>query len=255
MDRAKAKSMTRTVQTVAVVLVAAAAAAALVPLTVKAEVEVAPPPPPPKKVEAPKLDIDTALVTMALNSISGPVKNQPPEKTEDAPPTPPPLVGIEAWRYLGGILSTSYKRAIVVINDQQHLFAEGQKYNPDAAHNPDGGVEIVQIDKAFIKVKQGEVEHTINLAPRQRPALTVIEPGAGRNGAANQANGNAPGARPVNNPAAASLSSRNRQRDLERAKADAKARGDDKAAEMYDQELNSVAGKEGKLEKGEKGQK
>lgn len=257
MDRAKAKSMTRTVQTVAVALVAAAGLAAFIPLSVKAEpvadAPADPTPPKPKVVETTKVELDATATSAFLNLVSGPVKNQPVEvgTNDTAPPQPPPT-GIGSWRYLGGIISSSYKRAILVIDDQQRLLAEGQTIND---------VEIVQIDKAFVKVKQGEAETTIDIAPRQKPTLTVLDPSAVARASGGNSNGsgNAGFNQPIANPAAArgavtgaaSLNAKNRQRDLERMKADAKARGDERSAEMLDGELNGL-GKDGKGEKGQK---
>lgn len=265
MDRAKAKSMTRTVQTVAAALVLVAVAAAFIPFTAKADSteSTAPPPPPPKPPEsaAARVEIDTALLATALNAVSGPVKNQhvEPEPETGTPVTQAPVTGLDAWRYLGAIMSSSYKRAIVTFNEQQHLLAEGQKLSldppntPAEAHNPANDVEIVQIDKLFIKVKQGEVEKQIDLAPRQRAALNVLDPAAARAAAAA---GNVNGVRVNGNqvtPGVESAAAR-RARDLDRAKNDAKMRGDEKSAAMYDAAAADAA-KEGKLEKGEKGAK
>ncbi|HYD00685.1 MAG TPA: hypothetical protein VEB22_05610 [Phycisphaerales bacterium] len=265
MDRAKAKSMTRRVQAAAVVFVLLAVAAATAPLgATRAESpEAAPPPAPlaPKPAEAAKVEIDTPMLATALNAVSGPVKNQA-APVEDVAPTPTerPSTGIGSWRYLGAIMSSTYKRGIIVVNDKQHLLAVGQRFNPDSAPgapaNPNTDVEIVDIDRTFIKVRQGEVETQIDLAPRKRAELTVVDPAspAGRAAAANN-----PAA--VRNGASGATMSgdaaRDRRiRDLERFKADAKARGDDKAAMAYDSAITEAAsGKEGRSEKGEKGVK
>lgn len=245
MDRAKAKSMTRTVQTIAVVLVAATGAAAIVPLSVKAEPVVdtaAVPPTTPKPIETPKVEVDTTTAATFLDTVSGPVKNQRVETPPTETVATPPPTGVDSWRYLGGIISSTYKRAVVVIDDQQRLLSEGQTFKD---------VEIVQIDKAFVKVKQGETETTINIAPRQKPVLTVLDPAvaarAGNSGVAN------PGAyrAPVTSGAANVAAIKNRARDLERLKTDAKMRGDEKGAELLDAEMEGL-GKEGKSEKGQK---
>ena len=238
MDRAKAKSMTRKVQAAAGGLLLLGAAAALIPLSItKAEsTEAAPPPAPaPKPPETPKVEIDTTILATALNTISGPVKNQPvvQQPGADTAPQPRAKEGLEAWRYLGAIMSGAYKRAIVSVGpageEQQHLLAEGQTISldppstPPEQRNPENNVEIVQIDKGFIKVKQGETETQIDLAPRKRAELTVLDPAtvAARAATANN-NGRA-------NPTdAAAL---RRQRDMERFRGDsAKIAAEDMAA-------------------------
>lgn len=265
MDRAKAKSMTRTVQTLAVALLGLTAVAAIVPLGAKAgpiEADPAalPPAPPPKPVEVAKVDVDVTTAAANLDSVSGPVKNQhvPEEEKPETTVAAPAPTGIDAWKYLGGIISDSYKRAIVVVNDQQHLLAEGQKFKPDPVNNPLAEVLIVEIDRTFIKVKEGETEHTITISPRQKAALNVLDPAAaarvaGANGGANPSY-SAPANRGMATSTQLNPSAASRLRDLERMKMDAKARGDSKTAESLEGEINDAA-KAARFEKGDKGQK
>lgn len=254
MDRAKAKSMTRTVQVAAVVFVALGATAAFVPLGVgKPQVVEAAPPPqpvaPPKVDQAPKIEVDIALLATALNSVSGPVKNQPTPVEDKTEPEKPELTGVDSWRYLGAIMGGAYKRAIVVIDGQQQMLAVGQQYK---------NAEIVEIDRLYVKVKEGETEHTINLAARQKPTLTLVDPagrGAGGAGAAGGGGVNQPnGARTVGggvmNPSDPNAAKAARLRELDRMKTDAKMRGDEKAAENIDATMNGI--ESGKNEKGQK---
>lgn len=258
MDRAKARSITRRVQVIAAVLVAGAAVAAFAPLgTTHAEAPGPADAPPvaakPPESAAPKVEIDTTMLAAAINAVAGPVKNQPVPVEPVAPEQPVAAApaGLDAWRYLGAIMSNTYKRAIVAVSDKQQLLAVGQRID---------GIEIVEIDKQFIKVKQGELETTIDLAPRQRPALTLLDPAA----AARNGNGNAPGG-VMNGGGARSASSgvilpggdlsasARAQRNAERFR-EAKARGDDKGAAQFEPGSEEAAKYE-KLEKGEKGSK
>lgn len=261
MDRAKAKSMTRTVQAITAVLLCAAVAAAVVPTGASAPAAEQPPAAPQSAPAAPQPKAQAAPIDFAphdlaanLDAVSGPVKNgpKPPEPAGPQPPQPTVArTGPESWKYLGGIISDSYKRAVIVIEDQQRLLAEGQTFKPDP--HADTEYQVLQIDPAFVRVKHGDDEHTINAAPRQRAALNVLDPAAARAAASGYA---APGFRagaPTNANAAANANAA-RNRDLERMKADAKARGDLKTAELIDAKMNA-AGEEGKFEKGEKGQK
>jgi hypothetical protein len=267
MDRAKAKTMTTRVQLAAGVFILLAVAAAVAPLGASkadsTDTAAAPPAPAPKPAEAPKIEIDTVMLANAINTVSGPVKNQhiePDPTTITPPPAAPVLTGVDAWRYLGAIMSSTYKRAIIVVNDQQRLVAEGQTVSLEAAgtpaesHSAANDVQIVEIDKLFVKVKQGEVETKIDIAPRQRAALNVIDPSGRNNG-----NGGAPGANNQNRPVSSGSRANDAEaaakmaRNMERFK-DAKARGDEKAAAMYEPG-NFDPGKEGKSEKGEKGGK
>ncbi|MDP1661829.1 MAG: hypothetical protein Q8L55_07920 [Phycisphaerales bacterium] len=256
MDRAKARSITRRVQAIAAVFVLGAAVAAFAPLgATHAEApdpaDASPVAAKPPEPAAPAVEIDTTMLAAAINAVAGPVKNQPVPVEPVAPEQPVAAApaGLDAWRYLGAIMSSSYKRAIVTVGEKQQLLAEGQRI---------GEIEIVQIDKQFIKVKQGEVETTIDLAPRQRPALTLLDPASVA--ARNNANAH-PGARSVSPGAQPGMTLQNgdpsaaarAQRNAERFK-EARARGDDKAAAQFDPDSEEAAKYE-KLEKGEKGSK
>lgn len=236
MDRAKAKSLTRTVQIVAVGLVGAGVAAALVPLTGKVEIEQAAlPPPPPKPPEAPRVEIDATAVAAALNTIAPPVKNQPaPVDATGTEPAPPVLTGIDAWRYLGAIISGSERRAVLVVNDQQRMLKVGQTIE---------NVEVVQVERGFVKVRQGEVERQIDLAARQRPELTIIDAAALARSNAGARPHSSPSANPPGGGSAGNAASvRAKMQEIERLRIDAKRAGDARSAAALESAMTDLEG-------------
>jgi hypothetical protein len=254
------------VQTLAVGLLGLGAVAAVVPLGAKAgqpDAAAAPaadatPAPAPKPVETAKIDLDPPSVAVFLNAVAGPVKNGPVDPTppDPEPAAAPQLAGLDACKYLGGIISDTYKRAIISLaSGEQRILGVGQKFKPDSANPNVADAEVLEIDRTFVKVKQGETEHTISLAPRQKTEVVVLDAAAaaratnngGGAGSAQQYRGAANGGQL--NPSPSS-----RLRELERMKMDAKARGDSKMAESLESDINDAA-KAAKYEKGDKGQK
>ncbi|MFT3683478.1 MAG: hypothetical protein QM783_00905 [Phycisphaerales bacterium] len=261
MDRAKAKSMTRSVQTLAVGLLGLGAVAAVVPLGAKAgqpdaaatAAAAQPTAPVPPKPADPKFELDAPSVAANLDLVAGPVKNAappPPTPGPEGDPAPAPVAGIDACKYLGGIVSDTYSRAIIALSDgQQRILGVGAKFKPDP--NGAGEVEVVEIDRTFVKVKEGEVEHTISIAPRQRAAATVVDPAVA---AAAARAGNVPGGVNGGRGGTPQFNAASRLNDLERMKIDAKSRGDTKMAESLESQIGE-ASKAARYEKGDKGQK
>jgi hypothetical protein len=181
MNRAKANSLTRRVQVLALLFAAGAVVAGVIPMTASSGPVVPLPPPIQLKAAEAPVEVSAPALATAIDAIAPPVviKDQP--KTEVVTPPPPP----SAWKYLGAIISGSYKRAVVIVNDRQHLVAEGTKVDD---------TEVVEIDSAYIKIKDAAgAEQMIELAARQKTQLTIAGPTAG-------AGRQMPGAAPVYTP-------------------------------------------------------
>lgn len=86
-----------------------------------------------------------------LNTLAAPVPKPvpvtvaPTETTLDVPPTPV----VAAVRFAGSILGPSYRRAILVINEQQRMVAEG-----DAVENET--VDAIHADRVVLRNADGE---------------------------------------------------------------------------------------------------
>lgn len=170
MNRAKANSLTRKMQVVAIAfaVVAGVVAAGVIPMSAPSgAVTVAPPPVVPvKPVEAP-MEVNAPALATAIDLIAPPVI--PREKVDLPPPPPPP----SAWKYLGAIISGSYKRAVVLVNDKQQLVAEGTKVGPSETAQ----TEVLEIDPGFIRIKDpAGAEQTIELEARQKTQLLIAAP-------------------------------------------------------------------------------
>jgi hypothetical protein len=139
----------------------------------------APAPAPVTTATAPKVEPVDAVELASLLAIAAPempredppapaVAEAGPGKGETAAPPPPP----PRWRYIGSILAPTWKRAIVVVGEQQKMVLEG-----DAI---DDKTTVVAIASDHLLVRENGVEREEALAPRQAQpegAKTAAAPG------------------------------------------------------------------------------
>lgn len=190
MHRSTAKAYTKRAQFVGAVLVAAAGAVVLVRAT----------PPEPIKLEIPEApksneaaerankrrEIADAAVSLSskLDAVAPPVPKaeaKPATAVAAAPPPPPPPPPL---KYIGAIMTGSFKRAIVVVTgadmkEQQRMLAEGDDVEKQK-------VLAIAPDYITVRDEKGD-EKTIELAARQLRALRIVgsngAPGSGGMGA------------------------------------------------------------------------
>lgn len=188
MHRSTAKAYTKRAQFVGAVLVAAAGAVVLV----KAK------PPEPIKIEIAELpksneaaeravkrrEIADAAVSLSskLDGVAPPVPKVEPKAVAAAPAPPPPPPPPPPLKYIGAIMTGSFKRAIVVVTgadmkEQQKMLAEGDAVEKQT-------VLAIAPDYITVRDEKGD-EKTIELAARQLRALRIVGP----NGAPNASGG------------------------------------------------------------------
>ncbi len=94
---------------------------------------------------------DPADLAGLLNVLAAPVPKPPPAPVASTDPTPetPPAPVAAAIRFAGSILGPSYRRAILVINEQQRMVAEG-----DAVENET--VDAIHADRVVLRTADGE---------------------------------------------------------------------------------------------------
>ncbi|MGH7132445.1 MAG: hypothetical protein ACREJO_10920 [Phycisphaerales bacterium] len=179
MHRSTAKAYTKRAQFVGAVLVAAAGAVVLVKATPPEAIKIEAPEAPKnnetaeRAVKRREIADAAAGLSSKLDAIAPPVPKAEPkiatlQPTEPPkPPPPPPL------KYIGAIMTGSFKRAIVVVTgtdmkEQQKMLAEGDAVEKQT-------VLAIAPDYITVRDDKGD-EKTIELAQRQLRALRIVGP-------------------------------------------------------------------------------
>jgi hypothetical protein len=173
-----AKRKTILWQVTAVAILAAAGAAIALPMVDKLfapdegkKIALAPAPPKPAPPNYSDLKFAEAMngARGTANPVAPPTPPPPPPEGEgiagkDTPPPPPPPSPTE-WAYIGSIITSSHRNALVKVDGQQQIFSVG------ATHN---NSKLVAIEKDHIEVETGGVKQSIKLAER-----TMLAPAEG----------------------------------------------------------------------------